>query len=328
MPTETKPHNILPWQISAWSTMQAAIQQNRLPHALLMTGAKGIGEQSFATQLARKLLCNNTNSIEACGQCNSCHLFDSETHPDYYIIAPEDEGKAIKVDRIREMIEKNSLTPHISSFKVHLIIDADKMNIAASNSLLKTLEEPTPNTIIVLISSKPELLSATIRSRCQNLAFSIPDEQSSIDWLKHQSVKAEPQLLLSLTQGAPLEALKIDGSEIVQLRDTAFIEFGRVVFGKNDPVKIAAIWQKQDTKIILKWMTIWVIDLIRLKYNKSEPLINNHDQLKGLLKISSAFTEEQLFINYQQQLKASYLVETQVNKLLLLESLLIPWVAV
>ena len=308
-----------------------ARKEQRLPHALLLTGPLGMGKQSFALALANSLLClspqESGNTLQACGTCSACQLFTANTHPDLYFIAPEEEGKAIKVEQIREMSEKNSLTAHLSSYKIHLIMQADRMNIAASNSLLKTLEEPSANSLIILVSDSPELLSATIRSRCQQLHFPPPEPDEAIKWLEKQSVKSDSKLLLSMAHGAPLAALAIDQADVLTLRDEIFNEFGRLVFSKTDPVKVAGNWQKHDLNVIFNWMTIWVIDMIRLKYNHAEPIIDNTDKLQALLKIASAFSLQQLFEIYQKQLQAGRLLNKQLNKLLLLESLLIPWVA-
>jgi len=318
---------VYPWQTGQWKSVQLARDEDRLPHALLLTGASGLGKFAFSLALSRSLLCQFPETGKACGHCHSCQLFSSRTHPDLQVIAPEEEGKAVKVDQIRDMIEKNGLTSHISSLKIHLILDADRMNMAASNSLLKTLEEPSPNTVIMLVTSSPEQLTATIKSRCQQIHFAAPDRQTAKQWLDNQELSVDPELLLSMTGGAPLTALAIDQSGNVQLRDEVFNDFGRVVFGKADPVKVASNWENHDLGVLLKWMTNWVIDMIRLKYNDQESIIDNNDKKKGLLKIASAFSLQQLFLIYQKQLQAQRLMHRQLNKLLLLESLLIPWVA-
>ena len=201
------------------------------------------------------------------------------------------------------------------------------MNLAASNSLLKTLEEPSPNTLIILLTANPEQLSATIRSRCQQVHFSQPETAEAIKWLEKQSVKADPELLLSLAQGAPLAAMQLDRDALLELRETLFNQFGRLVFGKSDPVKLANEWQNHDLSKIINWMTVWVIDMIRLKFHQAVPIIDNADKEKALKKIADAFSVEQLFDIYYKQLQAGRLLTKQLNKLLLVESLLIPWVA-
>jgi len=313
---------IYPWQQQQFQTLQNAMTEGRLPHALLLSGKKGLGKLEFAKSFAHLLLCQEPQDHKPCGKCHSCLLFAAGTHPDLNLIAPE-EGSVIKVDQVREMVEKNSLTPHVSSSKVYLFVDADTMNIAASNSLLKTLEEPSPNSLIILITSRPDLLSATIRSRCQQLKFNLPSQQQAIEWLSKQSPRADAKTLLNLAQGSPLTAVNIDSEDQIALNDSVFADFGRVIFGKSDPVKVASEWQKHDLKLIFSWLTIWVIDVIRLKYNDSEPMINSADKLKALMKIASAFTLEQLFELYDKQLQTGRLLDKQVSKPLLVESFLV-----
>jgi len=313
---------IYPWQQQQFQTLQNAVAEGRLPHALLLSGKKGLGKLEFAKSFAHLLLCQEPQGHKPCGKCHSCQLFKAGTHPDLNLIAPE-EGTVIKVDQVREMVEKNSLTPHVSSSKVYLFVDADTMNIAASNSLLKTLEEPSPNSLIILITSRPDLLSATIRSRCQQLKFNLPSQQQAIEWLSTQSTRADAKTLLNLAQGSPLTAVNIDSEDQIALNDSVFADFGRVIFGKSDPVKVASEWQKHDLKLIFNWLTIWVIDVIRLKYNDSEPMINSANKLKALMKIASVFTLEQLFELYDQQLQTGRLLDKQVSKPLLVESFLV-----
>ena len=321
--TENLPNELLPWQTEQWHQLITAVKASRLPHALLFSGPEGVGKQQFAVSLSQFLLCHDPVNDKACHQCNACKLFAANTHPDFHLIKAEEEGKAIKVEQIREMTEKNSLTSHISDFKVHLIMHAERMNRSASNSLLKTLEEPSSNTLIILITSRPELLSATIRSRCQHLTFNAPPADIALDWLQSRSLQSDPALLLSISGNAPLKAEQIDREDLVQLRDQIFADFGKVVLGKTDPSKVAENWQKNNLELIIYWMTVWVIDIIRLKYNQIDPKLDSTDKIKGLQKLAEILSINQLFAMYQQQLKTRHLLNKQLNTVLLLENLLV-----
>lgn len=316
---------VYPWQLMQWKNIYAAIEENRLPHALLITGKAGLGKNAFSMALAKLSLCNRPVDDQPCGTCQSCNLFGAGTHPDLHIIEPEEEGKDIKVDQIRDLIEKNSLTSHIASIKVYSIFTAEKMTRSAANSLLKTLEEPASSSLILLVSEHPEKLPATVRSRCQQISFSVPETKMSIQWLNKEKVKHDPALLISLAQGLPLTAKSFDNSDILQLRDSVFTDFGKVVFGKTDPVEVAQKWHEQDFRQLLKWMIIWVSDMVKLKYNETDR-IENSDKLKGLIKISDAFSLQQLFEIYTRQINAEKLLDTQINRVLLIESLLMPLV--
>ena len=197
------------------------------------------------------------------------------------------------------------------------------MNRAAANSLLKTLEEPSSNTLILLITSKPELLSATIRSRCQQLRFEAPPTDIALNWLNTRALQTDPGLLLSISGNAPLKAEQIDRDELVELRDRVFADFGKVILGKTDPSRVAETWQKNNLELIIYWMTVWVIDIIRLKYNQSDPKLDSMDKIKGLQKLAEILSIGQLFGIYQQQLKTRQLLNKQLNTVLLLENLLV-----
>ena len=316
---------IYPWQQPQWQQLNKAIEDNRLPHALLLSGQRGNGKNDFALMLSKRLLCQSPQNEMPCDQCQSCRLFNASTHPDFQLITPEEEGKAIKVDQIREMVDKNTLTSNMSGMKIHLILNAGQMNISASNSVLKTLEEPSPESLIILVTSSPEKLTATIKSRCQNIHLPVPDNQAARDWLSAQQIHSDPDLLLSLSLSAPLDALKLDDEELLTHRKNFFNDLGFVVFSKKDPVNVASIWQDNSPSQLIGWMTGWVVDMIRLKFSQSNNYIANNDLLKGLQKISEAFSINQLLEIYSKLLESKRLLDTQANRLLLLEGLLLRW---
>ena len=198
---------LYPWQETAWKQLSLA----RLPHAILITGAEGTGKFRFASKLAMALLCSDTQS-RPCGECRNCRFFGAATHPDLHVLSSEaklefmdsvmvsfaeryleDERarakrktrrSSIVIDQIRALIESASVKPHISENKVFLIDPIDSMTHAAANSLLKVLEEPPPNTYLILMAVNDQYLLPTITSRCQSLVIPEPDRDSSATWLK------------------------------------------------------------------------------------------------------------------------------------------------
>lgn len=177
-----------PWQKAQWRQLWQRHRNGQLPHALLLHGPEGIGKEDFAHLAANSLLCEQTSeSGQACGECKSCQLLASDNHPDFVSLQPEETGKAIKVDQIRELIQLMTLSPHFSGYRTVLISPAEQMNMAAANSLLKTLEEPQENTVIILVTSQLSRLPATIRSRCQMLRFAMPDKTLALSWLELDS---------------------------------------------------------------------------------------------------------------------------------------------
>ena len=162
-----------PWQMPLWQDFQRAVLLNRLPHALLLHGTLGTGKMHFAKLMAQALLCEQTG----CQQCRSCHLFASEHHPDCFLLEPEEPGKAIKIDAVREALAWLALSPSQGRAKVLILNPVELLNNASANALLKSLEEPTPNTTLILLAEQPALVLATLRSRCQLWHMPLPDLQ-------------------------------------------------------------------------------------------------------------------------------------------------------
>ena len=151
--------HLLPWQHTRWQEMLARRANGRLPHALLLCGLRGVGKQHFAARFAQALLCEQPASDgQACQACRSCLLFRAGTHPDYWPVTPAEEGKSILIDQIRELNASLVFTSHAGGYKIAALWPADRMNSAAANALLKTLEEPSANTLLMLITSRPAFL--------------------------------------------------------------------------------------------------------------------------------------------------------------------------
>jgi len=199
-----------PWLEGHWSFFLQRFDKGRLAHALMIEGAAGSGKNSLARAMVAKLLCLE-NHPEACGQCKSCKLLEgSGAHPDYFEVKPEEEGKAIKVDQVRALIGRLDLTASIARRKVAYIHPADSMNASSANALLKSLEEPAGDTVLILVSDNPGRLPVTIRSRCQSISVNQPDSKVVMQWLKNESEAADEMLSAALhaAGNSPLRALE------------------------------------------------------------------------------------------------------------------------
>lgn len=317
---------VYPWHQDNWNKLNMAIQTGRLPHALLLTGAEGLGKHQFAIRLAASMMCNNPHPDGIpCGGCQGCQLFRAGTHPDYARIEPEEPGKAIRIDTIRAFIEKGGLTSRAGKYKITIIEPADALNVAAANSLLKTLEEPVPYTLIILISARPGRLPATIRSRCQSFQFAVPDRSMASEWLSSQETAADPDLLLDLSSGAPLQALALAEPDTLKLRGTMIEDFTGIFKGSSDPISIAAQWCKLDQKQILRWISSWVIDLIRLKVSSGSGELINSDQTDRLQALSRKLELKQLYNLLDQVYELIRTLGSQLNSQMALEGLLLAW---
>ncbi|HEX5756525.1 MAG TPA: AAA family ATPase, partial [Arenimonas sp.] len=189
-----------PWQQAVLDTALGALAERRLGHALLLVGPEHMGKAEFADALAQRLLCATPGDDGlACGRCRGCQLYAHGTHPDFRretLQVNEKTGKQrseIVIDQVRGLGAWFALTPQLGGAQVALIDPADSMNTATSNALLKTLEEPAPNRFLLLVSSRPGRLPATIRSRCQRLLFRLPPRAEALAWLHsrgHEAARA------------------------------------------------------------------------------------------------------------------------------------------
>ena len=197
----------LPWQHEAWSRLLASHERGSLAHALLFAGQPGVGCERFALALARYLLCEAPVQGLNCGECKACRLSASGAHGDFLVLSPGGKGQVIQVGQVREAIAFGAQTPGLGRCKVLLLAPAERMNAAAANALLKTLEEPSPNTYLLLVTGAESRLPPTVRSRCQVLRFPTPPAADCLRWLAEGSgAGEEAREALALAAGRPLRA--------------------------------------------------------------------------------------------------------------------------
>ncbi|MDD1613861.1 MAG: DNA polymerase III subunit delta' [Methylococcaceae bacterium] len=303
--------------------------QNRVPQALLITGNKGLGKLHLANQFAISLLCTKPqdNGL-GCGHCDSCLLFNAETHPDFIQIRPDEPGKAITIGQIRSLVTCLTLKPQFESYRVVIVNPADLMNNAASNAFLKCLEEPTERTVILLITDKPTYLPATIVSRCQKLAIAKPDKETVFAWLKQQNVEAlqfNVSTLFGLAQGSPLLALDYANDGTLTLRDDCFKAWMDIAKQRRHPVIVAEDWYKLPESPLIFWITSWVIDMIKCCYQIKAGGLYNPDLQESLQELSQQLELKGLYKLYDLMLISRQRLNTQINKQTMFEEILIKW---
>lgn len=229
----------LPWHDDLWSDWLRQLQSGRLPHAILLTGAKGLGKHQLAQALSHTLFCTADLDRRPCGQCKACDLISADTHPDLRLIEPESPGKAIRVDQIRELVGFLGTTAQQGGWKCVVIAPADAMNNQASNALLKSLEEPPGNSLIFLVSSNHGRLLPTLRSRCRQLAVKIPPRGIAVDWLASR-IEGNAAEFLDYAHGAPCAALAAANANAVEQRrrvDEALLFLATDRIGTEEAVK-------------------------------------------------------------------------------------------
>ncbi|MEX2494945.1 MAG: hypothetical protein WD448_02595 [Woeseia sp.] len=236
----------IPWLEPLAASWSGAAARGRPAHAVLLTGAPGVGKRSAAVWMARERL----------GVVPSAELptFPPELpqHPDLYRVGPPEGKKAILIDQIRELVAELSLTSYEGAAKVALIDPANAMTGAAANSLLKTLEEPPGDALLVLVADRLGGLPATILSRCQRLNIAIPATSVSRPWLERLQPGADWSAALQAAGDAPLAA--IDALECLEITSSMAREFVEIADGRLSPVRVAANWAKHDPSFVLTWM--------------------------------------------------------------------------
>ena len=208
---------VLPWFTATFSTLLTRYMAKKLHHGLLLTGPKGIGKNQLAVGLSNALLCKQPRSDGPCEQCQSCHLRQAGNHPDFHVLESE---KQLGVDKIREGIAKLSGTAQMGGNKVLLIPHADTMTEAAANALLKTLEEPTNNTFLLLITDSINKIMPTILSRCERQILALPSISDSLSYLRAKGIEDASEALLAAYGYAPLRVEEaLSGEEDISYRD-------------------------------------------------------------------------------------------------------------
>lgn len=324
----------LPWQAEAWRALGARLTQGQLPHGLLITGQAGLGKALLADAFAQLLLCRAPVQGRACSSCTGCTQFIAGTHPDFSRVELEErEGKAgeegalksaISVEQIRGLIAQLQLSSQYRGRKVALIEPADLMSPAAANSLLKTLEEPPADTVLLLVTAHPGRLPATVRSRCQRLALPAPAEDAALHWLEGRSRRDDWPLLLGLTGGAPLAALVLAESDLAADRRAFFEGLMKLRRGQAHPLSLAS-QPKENYPLLLRFLWSFVTDLIRLQGAGTGTALVNRDQLSLLQMASEGLNLRRLYGYLDRVQAAIQALDTPLNRELAFAVLLADW---
>ena len=198
-----------PWLHASFQHLYQQMATGGLHHALLLAGQANIGKSQLADAVAARLLCTG-DQPDACGQCKSCLLMASGSHPDLTLLTTEEKSRFIKVDQVRAITEKLAGSAQQGGNKVVIVKRADQLNLNAANALLKSLEEPTPNTYFVMMADDLDRLLPTIISRCHVQRVLSPSVDQSRQWLQgYASNEAEVDTALHIARMSPLKALEL-----------------------------------------------------------------------------------------------------------------------
>jgi len=309
-----------------------------LPSSLLLQGRGGIGKFHLAYTLAQALLCESPlDSGEPCEHCGACNWFKIGGHPDFRLLEPEaqtavadstgetaEQGKAadkktsqfITVAQIRELADFVNLTTHRNGLRIILVHPAEAMNVHAANALLKTLEEPPPGTLFILVSHQPQRLLPTVRSRCQKINAPLPGRIEALQWLREQGV-SEAGACLAQSGYAPLAALRLSAEDYQLKRGQILEQLGAPY--RLGPIALAEQGDKMDLAWILNWMQQWVYDLASIGMEAQARY--QPESSAEMIRLAKTVNLIELFQFQQELLTAQRALHHPLNNRLVLEQL-------
>jgi len=326
-----------PWLVPLWRHLNA--QADRLPHALLLEGPRGIGKRDFALSFARALLCETpADDGHACGQCVACHWLAQDSHPDFRLLEPitedekgDEEGatekaspsrkrREINIAQVRALADFVNLSSHRAGGRVVVIHPAEALNPAASNALLKTLEEPSADTHFLLVSHQPHFLLPTIKSRSHRISMPQPSPAQAAIWLKEQGIH-EAELCLALAGGAPL--LARDFADADYLKERHLFLSALQTPKQLNWLALAEQGARAELAPRFDWLQKWLYDLISSRLTRH--VRYNLDFASGLQDLAMRVNlhRVQQFARELAQIKRR--LQHPLNPQLLLESVLLSY---
>lgn len=316
--------SLYPWLEPAFNLLCSYRNQNRLPGGLCVSAPTDLGQKRLIDVFAQ--LCFCTQPVEAhqpCGVCAACRLSIADNYPDYLVLSVEEGSSVIKVDAIRSLCADLALNPQFNQHRFAVIVNADQLNRSAANALLKTLEEPSPQTTIVLLTEHVNRLPATLRSRCQPMVLSA-DVQLMTDWL-HRNGCTESEAYLRLANGSPLRARVLWKDKALAVRNKLLDALYHLVMKDADPIRVAEQFQPNYPLPALDWISGWVMDLIRLQSVNDATVLQHADQIQRLQDLATILEFKLLFQLLDKIHTAKQRASSTLNKQLEFEDLLISW---
>ncbi|TXH63076.1 MAG: DNA polymerase III subunit delta' [Tolumonas sp.] len=295
-----------PWLEPYQQRFQKVWASNRIPHAFLLVGPSGMGKAALAAEWASLFLCEQPQQESACGVCHSCQLLRQHSHPDWHLYGADDT-KSIGVDTIRQLSAQLVHSPQQGKGKVAVISQAERMTEAAENALLKTLEEPPGNSLLILLAESAMKLLPTITSRCQVWSLHA-DEDIALRWLNEQQPgKKVTSSILRLNQGAPLRTLAYLNEGGEQTRQTVINALDAYRLQPWTVQSLTKSWVSA-MPVTFEWLSRLLLDALKLQQGVDIQGLPFSDH-PALLSFLAQQPAEKLLASLQQllQLKQSLL---------------------
>ena len=249
------------WFDGARAEVKAAIAGSRLAHGLLIHEDPGAGGLELARWIAQIVNCREP-ARAPCGECQDCRWIAADQHPDVTRLSPEGDSTQILIQSVRDLSAELALTAHGRGYKVAIIAPAEAMNHFAANALLKTLEEPPARTLVLLVTSQPSRLLATLRSRCSRLRLVGPTREAAAAYLEAVRGAGPWAEALTATGVGPFALLEADPAGIAQLHRDTMATLRDIGSGNLQPPAVAERWAKGELPIRLACLESWVTERI------------------------------------------------------------------
>jgi DNA polymerase III subunit delta' len=306
--------------------LQRAIQGGRVPSVYLFEGPNGVGKRLVALNLAKALNCDGGVGPDCCDACLPCRKIDKSNHPDVSIIEPE--ANSLRIEQARNAQKDLSLKPYEGRKKVYIFDQAEKMTEQCENALLKTLEEPTGEALLVLITSSPYSLLPTVLSRTQRVRFDPLPQGEVASYLKRVRSWGEEKanFVASLSGGSLGRALETDADDLLSLRDEVLADLlSTLKEGTCKAIDRAEAWAKEKDRLSdrLQYLLIWVRDLRIYQSAHEETLLVNCDRADRIRAEAGCFPREVLLQFFEIVQEAIRKVARHANARLSLECMFI-----
>jgi len=296
------------------------IKSNRIANAYIFAGPSDVGKEFVAINFAKALNCTEVKE-DSCDHCVSCRRIDDENHTDVRIIRPE--GAKLKIEQMRFLKRQGSYKALESEYKIYIIAEADKMTIEAANSMLKTIEEPSGDTLFILLTSNYNSILPTIRSRCQLIRFSLVSQKLIQEGLMKQLgiPESNTKILAIRSQGKPGKALKMAHEKSKELDDeTSWVlpiltqrDKGRLLQAFKRAEEMSKIEDSPD--VILSWYR----DLLMIKNGCPKHLLIHNDENNQLEQIAQSYSVIELENLITMTLNIQNLIQRNINPVLAME---------
>ncbi len=303
--------------------LQAAMARDRIPHAYLFYGAEGVGKKTVAEVFAKALNCLAGRDIhDACDVCPSCLKIDHGNHSD--VITIRAQGQFIKIQEIRELQEQMKFSPFEGGKRIFIIGDADRMNIASANAILKTLEEPSASNILILITSRPHQLPATVLSRCQHVRFNPLRRETIASFLEEKlSLDRKSAQLIALSSGGSIGKARAMNDESYLTTRAAVLDIIAGIKTK-DPLKLLSALNDfgQERKDIMERLGILMTgyrDALVYKETGNADNIINQDHIDIIKSLADSESGRDIVKCIRAVDRACHTINQNANKQLTLE---------